>query len=850
MGTVPKILIVDDKPENIFSLEQILADVETQLITATNGNEALISSLNHDFALALIDVQMPEMDGYELAELLRSEKKTRTLPILFISAVYSSDYHIFKGYETGAVDFLIKPFDDKILISKINVFLDLYRQKRELEHSKKLIRKQYNDLMASDVRFEALVNTIPDIVYSIDTDGRFTFINNAIEKLGYQPTELIGMHYSNIMLPMEVLGISRKETLELNEMTKTELKKSLRLFDERRTGERKTTGLEIRLMPKMGRHNLTGVVESIGEDAVVVEVNSSGFYSHTVDTEEKLFLGSIGVIRDITQRKKLEDGLKRVKDDLECKVEERTRELTQKNHDLIREIEKRKKAEVVVKKAKDEWQNIFNAIGHMAMILDADYTIMAVNSTTVEKMGRPIHELVGRKCYELFCLSDHQVNANCPLPKQDGKVEVTVNELTLSSINKTFIVSCTPILDAEGKLDKIIHIMTDISERKRLEKDLIQAHKMEAIGTLAGGIAHDFNNILTSILGYTHLIMMDVEKGSLIDEHSQEIYKAGLRATDLVRQILTFARKTDDEMAPIRVDVIVKEVLKLLRSSIPTSIDILSDIQAKSKIMANATQIHQVIMNLCTNASHAMEEREGVLRVALNEKSVEYSQKNLLNDITPGRYLELMVSDTGTGISPEIMDRIFEPYFTTKSMDKGTGMGLAMVQSIVHERGGTIQVKSQPDVGTTFTLLFPVIMDEKKDSPLPPISTELLQGQGHGHILVVDDEPTITMFGKRLLERSGYTVTTFNCPKEALACFKKMPDAFDMLVTDLTMPKIRGDELIRQIEAIAPDLPCVLITGYGKELEKDTDYLKSLKAILIKPLDRTQLISTIQHLLK
>ncbi len=726
MGTVPKILIVDDKPENIFSLEQILADVDAQLITATNGNEALISSLNNDFALAILDVQMPEMDGYELAELLRSEKKTRTLPIIFVSAVYSSDYHIFKGYETGAVDFLVKPFDDKILISKVNVFLDLYLQKRELEHSKKLIRQQYNDLIASEIRFEALVNTIPDIVYRIDTDGHFTFINSAIEKLGYQPKELIGMHYSNIMLPVEVLGISRDEAIELNEMAKTELKKPLRIFDERRTGKRKTTGLEIRLMPKIGRQNFTGIVEPIGEDPVVVEVNSSGFYSHTVEAEEKLFLGTIGVIRDITQRKKLEDGLKQAKDDLKCKVEERTRELTQKNNDLIREIEK----------------------------------------------------------------------------------------------------------------------------RKRLEKDLLQAHKMEAIGTLAGGIAHDFNNILTSILGYTHLIMMDVEKGSLIDEHSQEIYKAGLRATDLVRQILTFARKTDDEMAPIRVDVIVKEVLKLLRSSIPTSIEILHDIRAKSKIMANATQIHQVIMNLCTNASHAMEDREGVLRVTLNEKSVDYSQKDLLNDIIPGHYLELMVSDTGTGIPPEIMDRIFEPYFTTKSMDKGTGMGLAMVQSIVHERGGTIQVKSQPDVGTTFTLLFPVTMDEKKAFDFSPASTELIQEKGHGHILLVDDEPAIIKFGRRLLERSGYTVTTASCPKEALTIFKQNPNGFDMLITDLTMPKIRGDELIRQIEAISPDLPCVLITGYGKELERDTDRLKSLKAILIKPLDRTKLISTIQHLLK
>ena len=848
MGTVPKILIVDDKPENIFSLEQILADVDAQLITATNGNEALISSLNNDFALAILDVQMPEMDGYELAELLRSEKKTRTLPIIFVSAVYSSDYHIFKGYETGAVDFLVKPFDDKILISKVNVFLDLYLQKRELEQSKKLIRQQYNDLIASEIRFEALVNTIPDIVYRIDTDGHFTFINSAIEKLGYQPRELIGMHYSNIMLPVEVLGISRKEALELNEMSKTELKKPLRIFDERRTGERKTTGLEIRLMPKIGRQNFTGIVEPIGEDPVVVEVNSSGFYSHTVEAEEKLFLGTIGVIRDITQRKKLEDGLKQAKDDLECKVEERTRELTQKNNDLIREIEKRKKAEAVIKKAKNEWQNIFNAIGHMAMILDKEYTITAVNQTTIDQLGMPNHELVGKKCHEVFHQSD-RLHPGCPLKNiQKEKGGSVISEMHVEMLDKFFITSCTPIWDEGGNLDKIIHIMTDISDRKRLEKDLLQAHKMEAIGTLAGGIAHDFNNILTSILGYTHLIMMDIEKGSLIDEHSQEVYKAGLRATDLVRQILTFARKTDEAVASIRVDVIVKEVLKLLRSSIPAFIEIHSDIQSQSKIMANATQIHQVVMNLCTNASHAMEECKGTLSVTLKEKSVDYSQKDLLNEITPGRYLELMVSDTGTGIPPEIMDRIFEPYFTTKSMDKGTGMGLAMVQSIVHEGGGAINVQSQPNVGTTFTLLFPVT--EKEISPLAELPLEPLQCQGHGHILLVDDEPTITKFGRRLLERSGYTVTTAGCPKEALTLFKQNPNEFDMLITDLTMPKMKGDELIRQIEAISPDLPCVLITGYGKELERDTEHLNNLKAILIKPLDRTKLISTIQHLLK
>lgn len=700
MEAVSKILIVDDKSENIFSLEQILAEVDATLITAKNGNEALIASLNHDFALAILDVQMPDMDGYELAELLRSEKKNRTLPIIFVSAVYSSDYHIFKGYETGAVDFLVKPFDDKILLGKVQVFLNLYRQKHELEYSKNLIRKQYNEY--------------------------------------------------------------------------------------------------------------------------------------------------------ITHRKKLEERLKKANDELEQKVTDRTRELTQKNLELTREIEKRKKAEIAAEKSKNEWKDIFNAIGHMAMILDDDFTIMAVNKTTVEQMGLPIHDLIGKKCDEVIQPSN-QMDPHCPLKaflnqKNRSISGSVVREMHIKNLGKSFIVSCTPIWDTDGKLTKIIHIMTDISERKRLEKDLLQAHKMEAIGTLAGGIAHDFNNILTSILGYTHLIMLDAKEREDILDNAQEVYKAGLRATDLVRQILTFARKTDEEKASIRVDVIVKEVLKLLRSSIPTSIDIQSNIQSKSKVMANATQIHQVIMNLCTNASHAMENREGVLSIELKDTQIDSSQRDLLEKISPGRYLELKVSDTGTGISAEILDRIFEPYFTTKSVDKGTGMGLAMVQSIVGEGGGTIRVQSQPDVGTAFTVLLPITENEKTLPVSPPsVST---QSQGHGHILLVDDEPSITKFGQKLLEKSGYQVTTFNCPMEALRCFETQPDNFDLLMTDLTMPKMRGDALIRKVCAVVPELPCVLITGYGKEIDEATEKLDELKAILIKPLDRDKLLSSIHQLLK
>ena len=398
MNERSKILIVDDRPENIFSLRQILSEINAEVISASSGNEALIAILNHDFALAVLDVQMPEMDGYELAEFIRSEKKTRSLPIIFVSAVYSSEYHVFKGYDSGAVDFLVKPFNARILLSKVNVFLRLDRQNRQLQKSERLLRKQYDDLKASELRFETLVNTVPDIVYRIDPEGNFTFINDAIEKLGYNPKELIGIHFSSIILPVDVPVISRKEAMKLRK----ESGKPIGLFDERRTGKRKTTGLEIRLMPKIGRSDFIGVLENIGDDFIVVEVNSSGFYSDRVKNENKVFLGTVGVIRDITDRKKLEDGLKKAKDELEDKVKERTAELIRKNMDMTLEIEKRKEAEQSAQKARQEWKDIFDAIGHMAMVLDRDLNILAVNKSTIKQTGKSPEELIGKKCYEIF----------------------------------------------------------------------------------------------------------------------------------------------------------------------------------------------------------------------------------------------------------------------------------------------------------------------------------------------------------------------------------------------------------------------------------------------------------------
>ena len=298
----PKILIVDDKEENLFALEKVFEGRVAEIIKATSGNDALKSTLEHEFAVAILDVQMPGMDGYELAELLRSEKRTRHLPIIFMSAVYSSDYYVFKGYEAGAVDFIVKPYNPNVLVSKVDVFLQLANNLYELQ--------------ASEERFKTLVMTIPDIVYRIDREGFFTFVNDAIQRLGYDPPKVIGRHFSDIIFPPDVEDVSRRVILPKYAGRITGEKEAPRLFDERRTGKRKTTGLEIRLAVKSSKEPTPGLIQPIGDEMIVVEVNSSGMYEINPDTSNKIYIGTVGVIRDITERKRAEEALREAQEQL------------------------------------------------------------------------------------------------------------------------------------------------------------------------------------------------------------------------------------------------------------------------------------------------------------------------------------------------------------------------------------------------------------------------------------------------------------------------------------------------------------------------------------------------------
>ncbi len=382
-------------------------------------------------------------------------------------------------------------------------------------------------------------------------------------------------------------------------------------------------------------------------------------------------------------------------------------------------------------------------------------------------------------------------------------------------------------------------------EKKQLERQLLQSRKMESIGTLAGGIAHDFNNILASMIGFTELALDEAQTGTTLEEHLQEVYAGGKRARSLVKQILAFARRSDEKLSLIQPSPIAKEVLKFMRHSIPTSIEIVSRIESESVIMGNAIQLHQVLMNLCTNAAHAMEDAGGRLTVSLRDVSSGSRDTFRAISLKPGDYIEIRVSDTGAGIAPEILDSIFEPYFTTKGPGEGTGMGLAVAHGIVESYGGKMTVDSLPGKGATFSIYLPVTRRRKADGPYDAVALP----SGTESILFVDDEAAITKMNSQILERLGYSVTTCNSSAEALELFRSKPHDFDLVITDMTMPNMTGDQLAIEMMKIRKDIPVILCTGYSRKVSDHTASQVGIRALAYKPMVKADLARMVRKVL-
>jgi signal transduction histidine kinase/CheY-like chemotaxis protein len=396
-----------------------------------------------------------------------------------------------------------------------------------------------------------------------------------------------------------------------------------------------------------------------------------------------------------------------------------------------------------------------------------------------------------------------------------------------------------------SKLEEMVKERTKALAKS--EKQLQQVMKLQAIGTLAGGIAHDFNNILFPIIGYTELTMDDIPEDSQARQNLEEILKAANRAKKLVQQILTFSRQNSQERKPLKVQYLIKEAVKLLRATIPSSIEIDCHIdQSCGPIEGDPTQIHQIIMNLCTNAYHAMQKSGGTLGIILKEINISYERSLEKVGIKVGPHVALTVKDNGHGMEPQVMERIFEPYYTTKEQGKGTGLGLSVVHGIVKNYGGDISVVSRPDKGTTFQVLLPIIDEIEEETRT---AAPLIALNGKEHILLIDDEAQIINIEQEILERLGYKVTTKTDSEEALEEFAAQPDRFDLVITDMTMPKLNGDQLARRMMSIRPQIPVILCTGFHEDISEEKALAMGIDKFVMKPIVKDKLASTIRTVL-
>ncbi|MEJ2220802.1 MAG: PAS domain S-box protein [Desulfobacterales bacterium] len=634
----------------------------------------------------------------------------------------------------------------------------------------------------NEEKYRSILDNIEDGYFEVDLEGNFTFFNDALCRLiGYSATAMAGMNNREYMDAEN----AKKVFKTFNRVYETG--KPAKCFDW----------------------------EIIKVDGTKSQVDAS--VSLMTDPEGNP-IGFRGIARDVTRHKQSEMALR--------ESEARYRQLVNHAPAGIYEV--------------DFIKGKFSSVNDII----CEYT----GYTRQELMAMSALDILTEDSQKIFLERlDKILKGQKVPPSVEFKIRAKSGREICVLINSKIIYA------ADGKPKGATAIVHDITEqklaeeeKKNLEYQLQQAQKMEAIGTLAGGIAHDFNNILSVIIGYTELILMNGDVDGEVRQNLKEIFNASKHARDMVKQILAFSRQNKQERKPIQVAHIVKEAVKMLRASLPSTISIQQHIEKDTGVIeADPTQIHQVLMNLCTNAAHAINEKDGVLKIHLGNIELDQKAATDIPGLKTGSYLKLSVSDSGEGIRPEARQKIFNPYFTTKEKGKGTGLGLAVVQGIVKSNNGAVTVESEVGKGAAFHVYLPTIKrkltaDSEISTPLP---------MGCEHILLVDDEHPLVEIGRQMLERLGYSVATRTSSIEALELFRADPHRFDLVITDIVMPNLTGDKLAQKIIDIRNDIPVVLCTGYSEKFTHRNASEMGMHSFLMKPLVMRDLANTVRQAL-
>ena len=846
--------------------------------------------------MVLIDIVLAgDLDGIESARQIRNKWRT---PVIFVTS-HADETYLSRAKEVRPFGYLIKPFQDHDL--RVTLEISLYVA--QAERQRRLVEEA---LQVSEKRFRLLFETSSDahFVHPLDENGnpgRFVEVNEtACRRLGYTREELLRMTPVDIGLPENAGRVA--------EMGWRLLKDGAALFEtvhKSRDGRLIPVESNVRTFEFQGQTSVLSIARDITERRRTQEAlrQSEAKYRSLVENVSDVAFrtdrqGRLQYISPAVEKKTgfspaeylgqpfsdfvhqadlayLKESIGSRRKMSDTPVEFRTAKVdggfiwVSASSQLFiedgkpvgltgvcRDVTERRLAQEALAASERRLRSLYAAMVEGVCLHEVirdetgqtiDYRIIDVNPSFESTIGVKRDQVIGLLASEFYGTGEPPYLDIYTKVVDTGRP--TAFETYFQPMDKYFSVSV--FSPAGGQFATVFQDITDRkkaeAEKERLEERLRQAHKMEAMGTLAGGVAHDFNNILAAMIGYTELAAFDLPADHPSRSHLRNVLAAGQRAKKLVGQILTFSRHSDRVRQEVEVRDVVEECLGFLRATLPTTIEIREGMSARtSSVLADPTQVHQIVMNLGTNAGQAMP-NGGVLSLELDNVELDELAAAELTGVAPGPYLRLTVSDTGHGMDQEILQRVFDPFFTTKELGQGTGMGLAVVHGIVRGLGGDVTVASEKNHGSLFTVYLPLFQGQNRaeaDSIELPI-----KGRGES-ILLVDDETDLAEIGRRWLERMGYRVTALTSAREALELFLARPLEFDLVITDQTMPGLTGCDLCQRVMAIRPDIPVILCSGYSQQITAEEARNMGVKRFLFKPMDFHELARAIREVLE